>query len=387
MLQKCRIALKNVPGKRNDIVNRRVYLIHQTLLKIRYQKKRYMLYVLSFYVGLLFPAFCIANIRSVDQVIYYTVFDNMEDSVQIDWSSEKFDLLNIESAQNYSVSAYYEEDFPQWDHQYIPIKGIDEHYFYLFPQIRGRYFQTDEFQKDGRVCLIDKNNADKYFLQTGDQISVHGESLNIIGIIMDTKYEGIIMPYQTMKKIYQYKENIQFTGTFMADTEEEKDRLVLNVTEELKKDENTAILEVTDGGVLYKNALATKIQWRVVRGIFAAVSALFFLLNETIVLMGKMEKEKQTIGIYMALGASERETKGAVLFETMCVTFFAALLVLATLRPLARLVSLESAVLLDCTLVFWFLMLAFFMCELLSVVVMKSIKDEQISNMIKMRDL
>lgn len=368
-------------------MNRRGYLFHQTLLKMRYQKKRYVLYVLSFYVGLLFPAFCIANIRSVDQVIYYTVFDNMKNSVQIDWSSEKFDLLKTENLQNCSVSAFYEEDFPQWDHQYIPIKGIDEHYFYPFPQIRGRYFQTDEFRKDSRVCLIDENNADKYSLQTGDQISVHGESLNVIGIVMDTKYEGIIMPYQTMKKIYQYKKNIQFTGIFMAATEEEKDRLVLNVMEELKKDENAAILEVTDGEVLYKNALATKTQWRVVRGIFAAVAALFFLLNETIVLMGKMEKEKQTIGIYMALGASEREIKGAMLFETMSVTFLAALLVLVTLWPLARVVSLESAVLLDCTSVFWFLVSAFLMCELLTVVVVKSIKDEQISNMIKMRDL
>lgn len=185
MLQKRGRPLRNVPEKRNDIVGRRGYLFHQALLKIRYQKKRYVLYVLSFYVGLLFPAFCIANIRSVDRVIYYTVFDNMKNSVQIDWSSEKFDLLETESAQHYSVSAYYEEDFPQWDHQYIPIKGIDEHYFYPLPQIRGRYFQTDEFRKDSSVCLIDKNNADRYSLQIGDQISVRGEPLNVIGIVMD----------------------------------------------------------------------------------------------------------------------------------------------------------------------------------------------------------
>ena len=60
-------------------------------------------------------------------------------------------------------------------------------------------------------------------------------------------------------------------------------------------------------------------------------------------------------------------------FETLLVTFFSAMLVLATLVPFARLAALESAVLLDRTAVFWFLTTAFFMCEILTVVVMKHV--------------
>lgn len=53
------------------------YLFYQLFLKIKYEKRRYFLYVLSFYVGLLLPTCCIANTRSVEQVIYYTTFKGM----------------------------------------------------------------------------------------------------------------------------------------------------------------------------------------------------------------------------------------------------------------------------------------------------------------------
>ncbi len=335
-------------------------------------KKRYLLYIISFYIGLLFPAFCIANIRSADQVIYYTTFDNMEDSVQVDWFGSGFDVPGIEGTE-YSVSAYYQEDFPQWNHQYIAVKGIDEHYFYPLPEISGRGFDEEELREGRRVCLLDQKNAKRYDCRAGDRISVCGEKLRIIGIIMDTKFEGILLPFGAMEEICRNKQNIQFTGVFRADTEEEKAKITAWVTEELEKYEGIEVQGVIDGSTIYENALATKMQWRAVRGIGAAVSALFFLMNETVVLMGKAKKERQTIGIHMALGATEGEMKGMLFLETLLVTFFSAMLVLATLLPFARLASMESAVLLDHTAVIWFLAAAFFMCEILTVVVMKRV--------------
>ena len=348
------------------------YGCHQVYLKIWHQKKRYLLYIISFYIGLLFPAFCIANIRSADQVIYYTTFDNMEDSVQVDWFSSGFDVPGIEGTE-YSVSAYYQEDFPQWNHQYIAVKGIDEHYFYPLPEISGRGFDEEELREGRRVCLLDQKNAKRYDCRAGDRISVCGEKLRIIGIIMDTKFEGILLPFGAMEEICRNKQNIQFTGVFRADTEEEKAKITAWVTEELEKYEGVEVQGVIDGSTIYENALATKMQWRAVRGIGAAVSALFFLMNETVVLMGKAKKERQTIGIHMALGATEGEMKGMLFLETLLVTFFSAMLVLATLLPFARLASMESAVLLDHTAVIWFLAAAFFMCEILTVVVMKRV--------------
>ena len=242
---------------RSEEFRRWEYGYHQVCLKIWYQKKRYLLYILSFYIGLLFPAFCIANIRSADQVIYYTTFDNMEDSVQIDWFSSGFDVPDVGGTE-YSVSAYYQEDFPQWNHQYMAVKGMDEHYFYPLTEIRGRRFSEDDFREGGRVCLLDQKNAERYDCQVGDRITVCGEKLRIIGIIMDAKFEGVILPFKTMKKICRNKQNVQFTGIFKADTEEEKARITAFVTEELEKYEGVEVQGVIDGRTVYENALATR---------------------------------------------------------------------------------------------------------------------------------
>lgn len=67
------------------------YLFYQLFLKIKYEKRRYFLYVLSFYVGLLLPTCCIANTRSVEQVIYYTTFKGIFGES----GSGKSTLLNI----------------------------------------------------------------------------------------------------------------------------------------------------------------------------------------------------------------------------------------------------------------------------------------------------
>ena len=74
-----------VRGKYETVL---IYSSIKHWIKIKYQKKRYFLYILSFYVGLLLPAFCIANIRSVDRVFYFTTFKKMNSSVQIDWFSK-----------------------------------------------------------------------------------------------------------------------------------------------------------------------------------------------------------------------------------------------------------------------------------------------------------
>lgn len=93
-------------------MKRYLYIGYQTWIKSN-TKRKDTLYILSFYVGLLLPAFCLANIRSVDRVFYFTTFKKMNSSVQIDWFSEKFDILFPEGME-YSIKAYKEENFKQW---------------------------------------------------------------------------------------------------------------------------------------------------------------------------------------------------------------------------------------------------------------------------------
>ena len=149
-------------------MKRYLYIGYQTWIKIKYQKKRYFLYILSFYVGLLLPAFCLANIRSVDRVFYFTTFKKMNSSVQIDWFSEKFDILFPEGME-YSIKTYKEENFKQWGDKYVSIIGIEEKYhkyiFDRFNQIVDSSMETKGGSGLGLTItkhIIDMHNGEIY---------------------------------------------------------------------------------------------------------------------------------------------------------------------------------------------------------------------------------
>ena len=274
------------------------YLFYQLFLKIKYEKRRYFLYVLSFYVGLLLPTCCIANTRSVEQVIYYTTFKGMEDSFQVDWLSRTFNTIKLDKEISYSISAFYEESFPEWENQYVSIKGIDESYFYPLPKIEGRTFSKKELQEGKDVCLMNKQYARMHACEIGDMIQIRDKRLKVIGLIDNSVYSGMIIPYQTMLNVYKEEKDIQFSGTFFCENELQKQKRIDEVIEQIKEKDNHAdILGVTEGEELYKNALYTKIQWRIVRGMCALVAILFFMINETIVLMAKAKKERKIMGI------------------------------------------------------------------------------------------
>lgn len=275
-------------------MNRINYQLRQILFKITYRKKEYVMYIISFYLGLLLPAFCLANIRSVDQVIHFTTFENMDRAVQIDWFSDDFLDMKIEGAKNVSVSGYYEEDFAEWGHQYVPVKGIDECYMYPFPKIKGRMFKNYELKEGKKVCLLNQKYAEKYSYKEGDLVSIHNTDLEIIGFVKDKIYPGILIPYSAMKEVYQSGNGIQFTGMILAGSREDKENIIQKATETiLDKDPNAEVIEITDGEELYEMSQATKVKWRALRGAVAVVSILFFLLNEGIVLMEKVKKEQQ----------------------------------------------------------------------------------------------
>ena len=288
------------------------YLFHQVFQKVRAEKRRYVLYVFSFYAGLLLPAFCIANIRSVDRVIYYTTFEGMENTVQIDWLGERFDAVDEEAAKGMSVSAYYEEDMAEWNHQYVLVEGIDGHYFYPLPKVSGRTFAENEFENGENVCLLNRRYAREYSCGIGDKVKLREEQFEVIGL-MEDEYSGIILPYRAMERAYRKESLIQFSCIVpkgAADGEKDaaaEKGAAEGIARQIEgADETAEILEVTQGETLYENALAAKARWRFLRGAAAGAALLFFILNESIVLTGKLENEQQVIGVNMALGGGGR---------------------------------------------------------------------------------
>ena len=359
----------------------------QILFKIRYRKKEYLMYLISFYLGLLLPAFCLANIRSVDRVMYFTTFDNMKRAVQADWFSDDFLNLQIEGVESISFGGYYEEDFAEWGHQYVPVKGIDEYYMYPLPQIKGRAFQDSELREGKKVCLLNQKYADRYSYEEGDLISIHHTDFQIIGLMKDKIYPGILIPYAAMKEVYPSGRGIQFTAMLLVENEAEKGGVAASVTNAiLEQDENAEIIGTVDGEELYRLSQETKLRWRFLRGAAAVVSGIFFLLNEGIVLLEKMKKERAVIGVRMAVGATGKDISRSLLFEILIFTLLAAGLVLATILPLAKLFGVDEMIILDGTVAAEFLVLVVCACELLAFAVVRTIKSKQIAELMKMRD-
>lgn len=369
------------------------YLFHQVFQKVRAEKRRYVLYVFSFYAGLLLPAFCIANIRSVDRVIYYTTFEGMENTVQIDWLGERFDAVDEEAAKGMSVSAYYEEDMAEWNHQYVSVEGIDGHYFYPLPKVSGRTFAENEFENGENVCLLNRRYAREYSCGIGDKVKLREEQFEVIGL-MEDEYSGIILPYRAMERAYRKESLIQFScivpkGAAAGEKDAAAEKgAAKGIARQIEgADETAKILEVTQGETLYENALAAKTRWRFLRGAAAGAALLFFILNESIVLTGKLENEQQVIGVNMALGAAEGEVKLCLLFETLMITAAAVSLVLLTAFPLAKIFGLGSAVVLDREAVFAFSVMSFLMCGILTWAAMRAVRRKSISMMLRVRDM
>lgn len=369
------------------------YLFHQVFQKVRAEKRRYVLYVFSFYAGLLLPAFCIANIRSVDRVIYYTTFEGMENTVQIDWLGERFDAVDEAAAKGMSVSAYYEEDMAEWNHQYVSVIGIDGHYFYPLPKVSGRTFAENEFENGENVCLLNRRYAREYSCGIGDKVKLREEQFEVIGL-MEDEYSGIILPYRAMERAYRKESLIQFScivpkGAAAGEKDAAAEKgAAKGIARQIEgADETAKILEVTQGETLYENALAAKMRWRFLRGAAAGAALLFFILNESIVLTGKLENEQQVIGVNMALGAAEGEVKLCLLFETLMITAAAVSLVLLTAFPLAKIFGLGSVVVLDREAVLVFSVMSFLMCGILTWAAMRAVRRKSISRMLRVRDM
>lgn len=368
-------------------MNRINYQFRQMLFKIRYRKKEYFMYMASFYLGLLLPAFCLANIRSTDQVIYFTTFENMENFVQIDWFSDNFPDVQIEGAESISVSGYYEEDFAGWGHQYVPIKGIDERYMYPFPKVKGRIFEDHELREGEKVCLLSSQYAKKHSYKEGDLLSIRNVDFKIIGLMEDKIYPGILIPYAAMKEVYRSGNRIQLTAMILAEDKGDKESIIAKAAEAIpEQDENAEIIGITDGEELYRLSQETRLRWRFMRGAVAAVSIAFFLLNEGIVLMEKVKKEQPIIGVYMAVGATKQDVQRSLLFEVLIITLLSASLVLITILPLAKLFGVDRIMIIDTAVIAEFLAAAVSACELLAYVTIRKIKPKQIAELIKTRD-
>lgn len=363
------------------------YLFNQTLRKIRYHRKKYFLYIIAFYIGLLLPALCLSNYRCVEQIIGLTTFDQMKDSVIIDWFTDDFDAVAIDSSLNYSVTAHYEERILGDESRYLSITGIDKNRFLSFPRTEGEQFSINDYDRGNPVGIMSRKDSDALSLGVGDYITISNTQIKIVGVINSDRYDGILLPLNTMKKIYSGKDTVQLTATIISDELVSKDDILSEITNEIDAAKGkVSLISASDGKDVYETAINDGKRWRLVRYAIAAVALAFFFVNESLVILGKVEIERRTYGIMIALGAHKKDILAEVILETAVIVFSSALIVVLTIKPLAMIAGIEEAIVVDRLFVADFLILSTIACMALTVIVFRSFSWDDINDLLGVKE-
>lgn len=83
-------------------------------------------------------------------------------------------------------------------------------------------FHEQEMKDGAMVCLLDMQCAKEYGYQPGDSLIIHEKQCKIIGIMDSSIYSGIVIPYRTMKKLYQMMEKYSLQEHFSLGTVKQK---------------------------------------------------------------------------------------------------------------------------------------------------------------------
>lgn len=363
------------------------YIFDQTLSIIRYRRKMYSLYIIAFYIGLLLPALCLSNYRCVEQVIGLTTFDKMKDSVIIDWFTDDFDAVTLDSSLDYSVTAHYEERMLGNESRYLSITGVDKNRFLPFPETTGNQFSISDYDKGNPVGIISRKDAVALSLNVGDYMSCGNMPIRIIGIIESGRYDGMLVPLTTMKKMYSCKDTVQLTATIISTDHETKGDILSVITQKVDAaGDHATLISAYDGEDVYDTAINDGKQWRLVRYAIAAISLAFFLVNESLVILGKTDLERRTSGVLIALGARSKHILLEMIIETAIIVFISAILVVFTIKPLAVLVNIEDAIVVDKLFIADFMILSISVCLVMTFVVFKSFSWDKITDLLGVKE-
>lgn len=366
-----------------------LYLFQQTLQSILYYKKRYMLYVVSFYVGLLLPVLCIANYNQIRNQFHYYVFDKIKQAFSINWQSYSFTGIDLEILAEHTISASCQEVFGDWDSRIMSIIGIQKNYYYYLPKVEGRMLTETEIAQGEYVCILDKETSQKYDCKVNETIVINGISFTVVGLSSDPVFtKHILIPITAMRKAYENSNlPIQFTGTFILEKNQNKEYFRKEVEDAvLIKDKEAEILFSITGKQMYENAQNSVGKWKFLRGLIAFGAFLFFTLNELVIIMGKVQKECKTIAIKMALGANKYTIAVHYLLEIVFVILIADLLIFLSIRKIVNVLRLEEIMLFDSFVIIVSLFVSVGIAIIITLVILKRLQNVTISKLMKLED-
>lgn len=283
------------------------YTIFDAMINFYRRRRVNFIVSLSFSLGLLLPMLCLGNINVFienlstmrfkdDANMWIAYFEGGYKSVEEISSLMQEDSLNI---SDYAISAYKGGT--------IEINGTKENGYISYLTKDWSKFEncriidgTLDLFADTNICLVEQTFAEKYGgLQTGEQITLFGVKYTIGGIFSSFNYYGkILLPLnineQTTESGIMISELYLRTKEALPDSGYIADILTSN---------GLPIINVRNGGEIYRTGLREGLYKSM--GIFGVGFAAFIFaaINIYLVLVGKLNLDKRTYGIRMALGA------------------------------------------------------------------------------------
>lgn len=330
------------------------YLLLRKVSDLARDWKKYLIYVLIFYIGLLLPTFSWAYYSKIDYGFKQHEVKNIDQKVFITWFSNHFHPSALSNNEEASFRVFKRISLP--DDRITTLMGINVPpvTYRTDPILReGRAIDNQDVKQVRDVCVITSSDADSLDYKLGDKIPLQGVSYEVIGIIGDSEMKGIIyIPISSFEKnVMRGEEEYQFEGIFSCKTGSSCKEFGSQLQEELRRDSisNSRFTE----GVDYWKGVTETLNKSLKQQIAISIGGtLFFIINSIIVLLGKMEDEKKNIAIRIVVGASPFTELFSSFMETVLIGFLASFLSLVTVLPIAKLLSLEHLIRVDGITVF-----------------------------------
>lgn len=225
------------------------------------------------------------------------------------------------------VEAYTVCEFSVYQNQMTSEKlryyAIQESFsdFYFFDVLEGRYFTDEEFENGSAVCLVEKTYQDLYSVKVGDTVNIDGTVFEIVGVIKrNADAGGIFLPYRTLQDDVSKAQYLQ------------RYTIAAELTDHI-------FMSQIDYGQLGLSGVAKtardyyreNIQFFFSRSVMViAVCLILFtyaLLNLFNILYSKMDGERKTFGIRIALGASHRQVFLQFFLECLILVLSSVILI------------------------------------------------------------
>lgn len=283
------------------------YTIFDALINFYRRRRVNFIVSLSFSLGMLLPMLCLGNINIFienlssmrfkdDANVWIAYFEGGYTSVE-----EISSLLQVGSLKisSYAISAYKGGT--------IEINGTKENGYISYLTKDWSEFEncriidgTLDLFADTNICLVEQSLAEKYGgLQAGEQITLFGVKYTIGGVFSSFNYYGkILLPLHINEQITE--SDIMISKLYLRTKEALPDS---GYIADILISNGLPIIKVRNGGEIYRTGLREGLYKSM--GIFGVGFAAFIFaaINIYLVLVGKLNLDKRTYGIRMALGA------------------------------------------------------------------------------------